>query len=634
MQTDQAAERAPQIDDQAGERTTPLAHYDRNGVLGQLTGVTLTERDRWLKKTHDELSVRLDAARQAALDSGQSTELDGSALSGTNHGDTWSVLPDGTSVRTLSRFPEVEALIAAWPGLSFPAEGPCGTETLTSLRPLLARCAYDGLWAPSGTNWQPVRAVELSGPELERLANRAQSPVPRGPAGLAFLARTEYESMLGDVAKVARFVLESQAEYIDVGIYALAAELAAAAQGHPTRTVFVHKADQRALTDELACLLEERIPRYADAAMVRRTRELLHMLRTRQYVLDGLFCPPQRPHIPAVPGRLGAPLPTDGLSWSAFDELTATRCSQRVASPTREVSLGELDELWSISLALVEPELRPLLHCASFTWHEPAPRQIGEAMFRGLYGEGAHEETGEGGHGGLISRVTIPSLLAYLEAEGHALPDAIAALGSLEGEALELAAQHAPLPVAFMPRRLREFILSKPQYRDEGGYLVGRTGEPLTVGQFIRMVRLLALSFGRFFLSFQNTHPVTAIILATRVEDADLHARVYRAVGRMMASLTFLCRARGLVSIIKGGPTEINRPGIGHVAAEHSRDPEVRRLMTEERALASLTFQVGHPLGPDELVKVRDKHHTGLAERGFDKRSPRAPLAHHYFPWA
>lgn len=617
-----------------------LEAYNANGMLGTLTGITLTERDRLFRQLHREFSEALEQARITAGEIGRSVTLDGSALCGVNEGEQWIAHPDGSATRTLSLFEDIVELTESWVGLHDKKEKPqpavtgaephvSEEESIERIRALWLRCAYNGLWSPSGTNWQPIRSVELTGDEIAELLDGTDISIPPKRAGLALLARTDYESMLGDVAKIARFSLISRAEFIDMGIYASVCELTAKAQGCPTVVQFIPKRAQAHVTKKLIALLTSRCHRYADTALRERTEHLIRMLQTNDYAVDGLFTPP------LTPSKLtpSARELWNGLPRSSFDRLVGARCSQRVASPVRDMRLEEFDELWQLAFRSVDPSIRSHIRYASFHWNESAPKLFGQAMFDGLYGAGADLDTGEGGQGGIISLLTIPSLLTYFQEETQLTPS-IRELLSLDGAAREAKVAETAIPLSLVPRTLREFLLTKPQFHEENDCLVGRNGQPLTIDQFVRMMRLLALSFGRFFLSFQNTHPITAVILARKTDDVELLANIYRNIGRIVATLTFVCRAKGLVSIIKGGPTEINRVGIGQVVREQTRDPEVKKLLEEESFLASLTFQIGYPLGPDDHVTARGETHTGLQERSNDKRSPRAPLANHYFPLA
>jgi hypothetical protein len=142
---------------------------------------------------------------------------------------------------------------------------------------------------------------------------------------------------------------------------------------------------------------------------------------------------------------------------------------------------------------------------------------------------------------------------------------------------------------------------------------------------------VLTVTFGHLYLAFEDTHPVTAVICARRAEDPASRRTVFTAVGELLARLGWLCRARGLVSVVKSGPTEISHDGIERVVAG-SADDDVRRKLEEGGWEAAIVFQVGHALGPDDVVEIRGADRSGLELQPLDRRAPRAPLSEHYFP--
>jgi hypothetical protein len=141
--------------------------------------------------------------------------------------------------------------------------------------------------------------------------------------------------------------------------------------------------------------------------------------------------------------------------------------------------------------------------------------------------------------------------------------------------------------------------------------------------RLMKLVRMMARSFGKFFLTFQNTHPALGVVLGPR-EPQD-GGSAYQAAGRIVAHMTFLCRARGQVSIIKSGPLEI--------AGRKIQEALARRVSRAGKMEPVLTFQLGLPLGPDEVVSPgQPDEHDGAKERLLDRRAPRAPLSSHYIP--
>ena len=141
----------------------------RDRTLGELTGCQPRAQESFFRRARSRAQEQLQRARRRAAAEKQVVEIDASRLSGTNGGDHWLVQPDGRCRRRLQPFPTAEQLLLA-DRQRPPACRPC--PDLDRARPLLLRCAYDGLWSPSGTNWQPVRTVELPPALMSRLAGR------------------------------------------------------------------------------------------------------------------------------------------------------------------------------------------------------------------------------------------------------------------------------------------------------------------------------------------------------------------------------------------------------------------------------------------------------------------------------
>ena len=87
------------------------------------------------------------------------------------------------------------------------------------------------------------------------------------------------------------------------------------------------------------------------------------------------------------------------------------------------------------------------------------------------------------------------------------------------------------------------------------------------------------------------------------------------------------------MSIIKSGPSEIAGEAIAQLLSAHAADGQTGERATAGPAKPVLTFQVGLPLGPDEMVcPGQSDEHLGLKERLLDKRATRARLAQHHIP--
>jgi hypothetical protein len=155
----------------------------------------------------------------------------------------------------------------------------------------------------------------------------------------------------------------------------------------------------------------------------------------------------------------------------------------------------------------------------------------------------------------------------------------------------------------------------------------------MTPTRLMKLVRIMAKSFGRFFLSFQNTHPLLGLLLAPGDQTPEELAGTWQLAGRAVAGLSLQARAAGLVSIIKSGPLELARAALGAQVGELAEDPAVRQAAQRGALVPLLTFQLGAPLGPVERVCTgQSDEHTGLAERLLDRRAARDSLVMHYIP--
>ncbi len=573
---------------------TLLASYDHNGVLGALSGADDSGQARWFDSALAQAREALARARQRAAETDRTVELDASRLSGVNGGERWRVAPSGRVERWLEPMPEAAAAVGR------PAPGRAGPPPagLDAARPLLARAAYNGLWSPSGTNWQPIRCLELGAEQMAAVSGRRAA----GP-GLLVLARERYESILGDVARLCGVEQSSHAEHIDLGIWLEVAESSIRAHGWQFERHWIEPgpgADRAAAA--LTPVLEERSPRLQAAAAL----------------AESVAAGRHRPAVCLLP-RTGAGLARDpaapgGLVPAAFDRLVEARSTQRVAAPGRSLERSALEALWRHAQRVAGDSELAL---AVFDRRGPVPAGIGRAMHAGL--EGA---------GGLLARIDREHLGAHLR-DCAGLPAELAAWAQRPQEPVP----GQGLPAAAVPAHLCAKLESSGRYHRAGGLLLDHRDRPLTAERLIKLVRLLARSFGRFFLSFQDTHPLLGVLLVPAGLAPEDQRRAYRRAGRAVAAMGLLARARGLVSIIKSGPIEIARAPIAELVAAHADDPALRRAVAAGRLAPLLTFQLGHPLAPGEAVAAgRPDAHDGLLERKLDKRAPRARLSEHYVP--
>jgi hypothetical protein len=583
---------------------TMLASYDHNGVLGELTEKDDSALERFFREAHREAQQRLLDARQKALEKKEEVVLDCSRLSGVNQGETWIIDAEGRIRKELLRFEDVQKQLED-PSREYREYSPCAS--IDRARPLLARAAYNGLWSPSGTNWQPIRSVELDAQEAAFCTGK-----PAQGCGLVVLARRRYDSILGDIAALCRITQPHHAEHIDLGIWLFAAQETANSHGWKIDVQPIDAESLTPFTERLIRLLTLRIPQLAEPSRT-AARDLLRSIEANDHYPYCVLLPLEGKELSIdemVPGHL---LP------SSFDKLIEARSTQRVASPRGELAPEHLLNLYNHAKASVPDSAAQELAFPVFTWRDPFPERVGKAMHDSVEGPD-----------GLLSKVNYPNLANYLRAYPE-LPSDVARWADLEESALEKAGEAVALPREVIPLHIRSKLLKGNIYNAEGNYLYDRRKRPLTVVRFNQFIRMLLSSFVRFSLSFQNTHPLIGVVM-TPVRPAD-SAGLYIATGKTVAHMTFLSRAQGRVSIIKSGPPEIAADAIRRLIAEYAPSQEVQDRAERAETEPILTFQIGLALGPDELVSPgKPDEHTGLNERLLDRRASRAALSRHYIP--
>ncbi len=549
-----------------------LRNYDDNGQLGQLTNLDETQREQLFRAWIKELELQLAEATPPAL-------IDASKLHGVNGGEQIRLGTDGRRNRESASFPEAEARMLDEPRP--PARRVAGAPDLAAL---WMRAAYNGLWAPSGTNWQPIRSMALSADETQRISDGRLT----GPS-LAVLGLAHYSSILGDIAGLCGWAEHSRVEWVDLGIWLAFAQTTAQGHGWNFEELHLTCETRPAAENHLVQILKTRKSTLSGRSS-HTAQAMLSALQAHDLRMACLLSAQTGPDLPLNEKALG------GIQPSDCDRLVEARVSQRVASPAGEMERGSIEELWH--------QVRPTegLALEEFTWHEEFSREVGQAMHAGLEGEA-----------GLVPRIEIEQF----RRSWHRWSDL----------------DEAQLPAAALPQHLRKRLIEGGLYRQVDGMLLDHRDKPVTAERLIKLVRRITQNFGRYFLRFHNTHPLLGLILSPIAGPEDTLQRHWLEAGRAVGKMSLLARARGQVSIIKSGPLEIARKAIAVLLTQHARNESLRWAIKAAEMEPLLTFQLGLPLGPDELVSAgQPDEHTGLVERQLDRRAGRASLSEHYLP--
>ncbi len=564
-----------------------LDGFDTNGTLGDLTEISESRHNQLFQHALIDAQNSLEQAQKTAREKSLTITVDASRLSGTNGFDNWLVTPSGKVTRQLVPFEQVGQLLEQAPAGHRITDGQLNHDKSDAAR-LFARMAYNGLWSPSGTNWQPIRSLVLEGKDASAIFGIS---VPS--QALVVMTRKKYSSILGDVAGLCSISHDPHAEYIDLGIWIQIALLTASMHGWSLVQKDILGKPARGLVKFLKAKAGN-MEQGDSVALL----ELSSSLETGEHIPAYVLYPRSSVRLAQSPDAPGL------LQSSQFDRLVEARSTQRVASPTGVLSRQDIKWLWDHALEHVSgnwSQSSENLKFLSFTKADDVPAEIGKAMKKGIEGPG-----------GLLSRVNMENIrmnIPYCPGESE------------------------PLQAQDIPEHLYRTLTSSGQYRLEQGLLLDHRTKALTPARLVKLVRMLAKSFGRFFLSFQNTHPVLGIIMVRAGLGSREQVLAYEFAGRIAAHMSVLARARGWVSIIKSGPVEIARDSIQELLAKNSQLDDEAKAIRTGKLNALLTFQVGLPLGPYELVSEgMPGEHNGLLERKLDKRAGRASIKRHHIP--
>lgn len=538
------------------------AHLASFGAERQLLGTTTAERDAWFDKEFTSVKARVADLR--AL--GKAGRIDAAGMGFVPDGDDYVVSSSGEVTRELNSHPVALGALTKTRSAFSDASASQTTEPAkrqvshgeVALDTLLA--AHASAWfAPSATNWQPVRVVVSNEAVLRHtlapgFAWRDHAPV------LLIFRRPQYVSLLGDILELYGLSASAYEEQIDTALY---------------------------LTS-LGLLLNASDVSYS----LHRSSEV----RTAIAAFS-----PGSGFEPFGIVRLVAGLPQSPTS-GAFTELAKlmrSRSSHRVASPTKTLSASV------VKACSDRVEASQLSSALQVVWientHAVVP-QIGEAMFAALYGDGADRATKAGGVGGMLAAFSPDALAQRLAIRGLTLDSPVDQLGE------------------FLAERLLEG--GRYHWADgaNGRVLQSSKGEPLSYKMLARLTRTFASAMGTFFLQFKNTHPVLGIVMAKRADDNGAESAY--AAGEYACRMLLAGRANGWASIIKTGPIDLAESRIEKLLVQHGLIAAQSDLRPADLRPA-LMLQFGWPIGDEPLDPANPEAQSGLGFRERDKRPPR-----------
>lgn len=598
------------------------------GVVGSLIGKSLSDRNHVLEKEWEKFNKAMEAALQKAKETGQPQEVDGSGISLANGGDTWIFHPDGTMDRKFSKYPNFSKLL---PLLEV-------DDDLDDSKPVpreeVYKAAFDSLWGPSATNWQPVMVLEIDPSRQEEICkiyNFKGRPNPNLPL-LLLLRREHYDSLLGDVMEAFGFAVTAKEESIDVGIYEEILKMSFRSKGIAYHAATVTDENMAAavklVNEDLSEKLEALKASGEDSEVVhnevKKLETTIDFLGRGKYFPDALI-------------QAGYPKEKREELLPEFHDLTLERTTQRVASTSGEVTEEEVQTVLQNCLGALTPEDREAVHIAKFTWHDPAVIEIGEGMFEALYGKGADPETKRGGEQGFLSGMTAKNYLTCLkERDPEMLPFfTLDQLKNMPDADLKPMAREVILHARHIGPNLLDRMTLDGKYLVKDDLIVSEKGKQVSAGLMVKLLAGIAATFGNFFLKFKNTHPITLMISGKEADTMQTQNAHFKAVGKLGALLSYEVRRQGYTAITKTGPIDLAKDQIRETMVKHlSKDPanaEICEGLKAKTWSPAMVFQFGYPLkGSDIIDKGTSDEHNGLEERKRDKRPTRFGLDARY----
>ncbi len=598
------------------------------GVVGSLIGKTLSDRNVILEKEWETFNKNMEAALQKAKETGEPQEVDGSGVSLANGGDTWIFHPDGTMDRKFSTYPGFDKLI---PLIEKESEL---DETRLLPREEMLMAAFNGLWGPSATNWQPVMVMEVDPSLQEAYISHFKlntKPNPNLPM-ILLMRREHYDSLLGDVMEAFGFAVTAKEESIDVGIYEEILKMSFHSKGIGYHAGSVDDSMMEGavslVEDDLLLklkVLKEEESTDLVKAEIEKIEITLDFLKRGKYFPDVLF-------------QAGYPKEETESVFPQFDALTLERSTQRVASTSGEIPPADVQLVIDNCLAALAPEEREKVHISSFTWHDPTVINIGSGMFEALYGKGADPETKKGGAEGFLSGMTIRNYFLCLKSgDPEMLPFfTLDQIKNMPEADLKPLARETILKARHIgPYLLERMTLDGKYIVDEEGNIISERGKSVSVALMVKLLSGIASTFGNFFLKFKNTHPVTLLISGKEADTLQTLNFNFKTVGKLGALLSYEVRRQGYTAITKTGPIDLAMDQIRDIlVAYHEGNADQKMIydgLKSKEWSPAMVFQFGYPLKGSDLVdKATPEEHSGLEERKRDKRPTRYGLDARY----
>lgn len=607
----------------------------KKGHVGKLIGIDLPRRDLVVKEEYEKLELEIEKARQLSRKTNKEIKVDAGGVSGSAAEDYYVVTPDGRMDRCLGVIPGFGKFLINRSKLSF-------VEDEAPDRNAIFEAAFNGLWSPSATNWQPMRVVEVNTGMFKKLSGFKDVSLSDSGFGLVFLRRILYESLLVDVLEPFGLHVNAKEELIDWGIYSEVFKMSLESRGRSCLACDIVEREAPVVSELLLVEMSARLNKYRKALDSPKTsqgsaeliaKEIKKIEILSAELVSGRCYPAEALIIGKAVYDHGDSLCKD------FNKVVLGRASERVASPNKKVPEGDIKKIIEYSMAGLTEEDRSRFRLACFDKDGEVPNKIGQGMFYALYGDGADLTTKKGGVNGCVLEMNIRNFMRVLLDK---YPDEIEGLSvemvnTMDSKDLKKFARTVPVKEKYIGVHILERIIRDGKYTLQKGVVINEKGKPLSAMLLVRIMANLAANFGNFFLKFQNTHPYTLILFARESKNLDEMSKTFMLLGRVVSIMTLHARSMGLTGIVKTGPIDVAREKIKEILIDYMlAHPEHKQFGNDLKTglyQPAIFYQVGLPLAGDDIVdRGEPTEHSGFEERKRDKRPPREDSINHYIP--